>query len=326
MNNLIVGVDVSKDKLDFCIIKPTDHSVVDRGVIENNKKAIDKWLSKLKADQTQVSMEHTGNYGALLAWLLSERQFCFFMINPMELKNSMGIQRGKTDAVDAYRIASYTASNKHKLQRFKLPTKQLRKLKVLMAARDRFVKVSVQLKNSLKGNLILNQSINIKDLIAMEQKQIDSIALLIDKVEKQMQTIINSSEELNISFKKISQVIGVGPITAIKCIVETDNFMKFLNARKFSCYCGLAPFPYQSGSSIKGKTKTHHLRNRSLKATLFKAAGSAIQHDPQLKTYYARKLKEGKHKLSALNAVANKLVLRIFAVKNREEPFVKLAA
>ena len=75
-----------------------------------------------------------------------------------------------------------------------------------------------------------------------------------------------------------------------------------------------------------GRTKTHYLRDRTLKAILIKAAGSAIQHDPQLKKYYNRKVDQGKHKLTVLNAVANKLVLRIFAVANRDEPFVKLIA
>ncbi|MFD2833275.1 transposase [Gramella sp. AN32] len=112
----------------------------------------------------------------------------------------------------------------------------------------------------------------------------------------------------------------------MKCISGTDNFLKFTDPRKFSCHCGLAPFPYQSGTSIRGKTRTHYLRDRSLKATLIKGAVSAVQHDPQLKKYYNRKIKDGKHKMTVINAVANKLVLRIFAVVKREEPFVKLAA
>ena len=58
---------------------------------------------------------------------------------------------------------------------------------------------------------------------------------------------------------------------------------------------------------------------------MFQAASTAIQHDPQLKQYYKRKQEEGKSKLSALNAVANKIVLRIFAVIKRDEPYVKLA-
>ena len=195
-----------------------------------------------------------------------------------------------------------------------------------MAARERFVKISVQLKNSLKANLIVNETINVKDLIREEKKQIKSIVKAIKDFEKQMLEIVNSNQDLKTNYEKMSKIIGIGPITAIKCITETHNFSKFSNARKFSCHCGLAPFAYQSGSSIKGKTKTHYFRDRALKSILFKAAGSAIQHDPQLKKYYNRKVQEGKHKLTVLNAVANKLVLRIFAVVNREEPFVKLSA
>jgi transposase len=65
---------------------------------------------------------------------------------------------------------------------------------------------------------------------------------------------------------------------------------------------------------------------KSLKATLIKSATTAIQYDPQLKKYYDRKTKEGKHKMSVKNAVANKIVSRIFAVVKRNEPFVKLVA
>ena len=78
--------------------------------------------------------------------------------------------------------------------------------------------------------------------------------------------IIKQNDELKNNFQKITSVIGVGEITAIKCILETDNFTKFNNPRKFSCHCGLAPFKYQSGSSIRGKTKTSSLCNKSLKS------------------------------------------------------------
>jgi transposase len=326
MKKLIVGIDISKDVLDYCILKSVDFSVVGRGVVENNKKAISQWLKKFDSESIIVSMEHTGHYGALLSWLLSERKICFHMINPLELKRSMGIQRGKTDAVDAYRIACYTIGHWQKMKPYSLPAEKLRKLKVLMTARERYVKMSVQLKNSLKAIQILARTINLKELIKEEKRQIGSLERSIDLVEKLMKEIIDSAEELKTNYRKITKVIGVGPITAIKCITETDNFLKFSNARKFSCHSGLAPFPYRSGTSIKGRTKTHYLRDKTLKAILFKAAGSAIQHDPQLKGYYQRKTQEGKHKLTVLNAVANKIVLRIFAVVKRDEPFMKLAA
>lgn len=326
MKKYTVGIDVSKDKLDYCILSNEDRSILSKGVIENERKELLNWLRKFDLEQYDFALEHTGNYGAMLAWLLSEANYCYYVINPMALKKSMGIQRGKTDAVDAYRIASYTISNSHQLEPYRLPTEELRKIKALITARERYVKIVVQLKNSLKSNQILNKTIDVNELIKEEKRQIKAISGSIKKVEKQIMQLINATEDLKKSYQKITKVIGVGPITAVKCITETNNFLDFKDARKFSCYCGLAPFPYQSGSSVRGKTKTHHLRNKPLKSTLFKAASSAIQHDPQLKAYYQRKTKEGKHKLTALNAVANKLVLRIFAVVNRDEPFVKLAA
>ena len=326
MKKLVIGVDVSKDSLDFCVLCEQEFTVLQRGVVENNQAAIVDWLTGLDASEVIFTFEHTGHYGAMLAWQLSKMKFTFYMVNPFDLKRSLGIQRGKTDAIDAYRIASYTIKNKHRLTTYVLPRESLRKIKVLMSARDRYVKISVQLQNSLKSNEIVGKTIDLKDLIREEKKQIKSLKAAIKKLDKQMLTLIESEKSLKINFEKTTQVIGVGPITAIKCIAETDNFLKFKNGRKFSCHCGLAPFPYQSGSSINGKSRTHYLRNKNLKSVLFKAAGSAIQHDPQLKQYYERKVNSGKHKLSVMNAVANKIVLRIFAVVNREEPFVKLSA
>lgn len=325
MKKVTVGIDVSKDKLDYCIINDEAFTVEKSGIIENNSKAISKWLDGLDHQNIVVSLEHTGHYGAALSWVLAEKGICFYMLNPLELKRSMGIQRGKSDDVDAYRIACFTIRHKDMLVPYELPTVEITKLKALMTARERYVKISVQIKNSLAANEILSKTIDMKELIREEKRQLKSTDKAIKKIEEEMMKIITSTETLKKSYDKVLKVIGVGPITTIKCIIETNNFTKFSNARKFSCYCGLAPFPYQSGSSIKGRSRTHPLRNKSLKAILFKAAGSAIQHDPQLKTYYHRKLKEGKNKLGVLNAVANKLVLRIFAVVNREEPFVKMA-
>lgn len=316
MKNRITGIDISKDKLDFCILDKDSVELIRKGIIDNITEAINQWL-------LDFDKENTGHYGVELIYCLSNNNYTFYVINSLELKKSMGIQRGKTDVKDAYRIAKYTIVNKHKLTPYKLPTQNLAKLKALITARERYVKMSVQVQNSLKANIILNKSVDVKLLIKEEKKQYKAIEKSTKVIEKE---IIDSDQDIKEKYKKVTSVIGVGPIIAIKCIVETGNFSKFDNPRKFSCYCGLAPFSYQSGSSIKGKTKTHFLRNKSLKAILVKGAITAIQYDPQLKIYYNRKIQDGKHKMTVINAIANKLVLRIFAVAKREQLFVKLNA
>lgn len=326
MKNLVTGIDISKDTLDYCVLDKENVQVESRGVLDNNSRAISKWLGGFDKNTTVFALEHTGHYGSSLINCLSEKGFIFYLINPLDLKRSLGIQRGKSDAKDAYRIAEYAISKKHKLTPYRLPSKNLSTLKALITARERYVKMSVQVQNSLKANEILNRTLDVRMLIKEERKHYRFLQKSIEQIESEMQKIIETDHDLKSSYKKVTGIIGVGPVIATKCIVETDNFYKFDNPRKFSCHCGLAPFPYQSGSSIRGKTRTHFMRDKTLKAILTKGAITAVQHDPQLKAYYSRKIKEGKHHMSVINAVANKLVLRIFAVAKREEPFIKLVA
>ena len=61
-----------------------------------------------------------------------------------------------------------------------------------------------------------------------------------------------------------------------------------------------------------------------MKALLSIAVFAAITHDPDLKTYYKRKVAEGKPKGVVRNAVKNKMIQRVFSVVNRKSPYVKL--
>jgi transposase len=325
MEKRMIGVDISKDKLDYCVIDNQEHKVQDRGGIKNENQAIRKWLESIDLDCTCFAMEHTGHYGSLLTSLLADFNAKFYIISPLELKRSLGIHRGKSDAIDAYRIASYALKNGHKLQPYRLPSEKLRRLKALLAARNRYVKMKTMLINSHKNHKVLSQTLDVEELMNFEQQQIKTLEEKVKSIEKECVKVIKSSDALKENYQKITEVIGIGPVVAATWIVETSNFKDFTSGRRFSCYSGLAPFPYSSGSSINKRSKTHHFRHKRLKALLLKSANTAIQHDPQLKTYYNRKLKEGKHKLSVLNAVANKLVLRVFARQKREESFVKMA-
>ena len=49
---------------------------------------------------------------------------------------------------------------------------------------------------------------------------------------------------------------------------------------------------------------------------------SAIQHNKELKTYYERKVAEGKVKMLVVNNVRCKLLARVFAVININSTFI----
>ena len=94
------------------------------------------------------------------------------------------------------------------------------------------------------------------------------------------------------------------------------------SGKQLACYAGVVPFDYQSGISIKGKQHVHKMANKELKRLLHMCALTSIQNYPEFKDYYEREKQEGKHAMSILNAIKNKLVLRAFAVVKSGKPYL----
>jgi len=158
------------------------------------------------------------------------------------------------------------------------------------------------------------------------RKSLNAIDKDLKNVEASIIGIVNEDENLKELYKLITSVVGIGFVTAINLMVYTNGFTVLKDTRKLACYCGVAPFEYSSGSSIRSKTKVHFMANKKLKCNLHMASLSAIKLDTGLKAYYERKVAEGKNKMSVLNAVKNKLLARVIAVVNKGEQYVRKTA
>ena len=145
----------------------------------------------------------------------------------------------------------------------------------------------------------------------------------IEKVMAEMESIIEEQAPLKHNLCLLTSIKGVGKVIAIAIIIKTHNFTRFANARKFACFCGTAPFPHQSGTSIKKKSRISHLADKQIKSLLDLSAKSAIQYDKELRAYYLRRTSDGKSKMSTINIVRNKILYRMFAVIKRQTPFIE---
>ncbi|MEE9364225.1 MAG: IS110 family transposase [Cellulophaga sp.] len=134
----------------------------------------------------------------------------------------------------------------------------------------------------------------------VQKRMILNLTRQIDKINVKMQGIIDQNTSLKNTSDLITSIKGIGLQTAVIIIAYTDTYNRFANWRKFASYCGIAPFPYQSGTSIKGKTKVSHLENKKLKSILNMCAISAIQHNPEMKRYYLKRVSQGKNKMSTI--------------------------
>jgi len=132
-----------------------------------------------------------------------------------------------------------------------------------------------------------------------------------------MMDIVMEDNELKEMYRLIVSIKGIGRMSALLVIIYTNRFTKFKTWRKFASYCGTAPFPYQSGTSINGRSKVSHFANKQIKSMLNMCAISAIQHNTEMSLYYQRRTEQGKNKMSTLNIIRNKLIARIFAVVKR---------
>lgn len=318
----IIGADISKSTIDVhCFGKP------ECVTINNNSKGFKeliKWIKKQVSKNFEdviIVMEYTGIYTYNFENFLHQQGIEYVKRPALDIKRSAGIQRGKTDSADAMMISKYGWQRKDELEPMKPLSQAQLDLQQLMSYRDKLVADHASYQSRIKelkeqmgkklNTRIIESTENVMQLLKEEIKQ----------TQAAIKELMNKNETLNTNYELAKTVTGIGFATAVHMLITTENFTRF-NARKFACYCGVAPFKHESGSSIRGKTKTSHLANRKIKSLLTMAAISAIQHDPELKLKYEQKLQEGKAKMVALNIIRFKLITRIFSVIKRQSPFI----
>jgi transposase len=326
----VVGIDIAAKTLAVSVMSAAGEPEILSLEIQNSEAGIKSLFQalkkvKIKGADCWFCFEHTGHYGLLLSVLLEEKGHSFSVIPAAEIKSSQGIQRSKTDAADAKQIAVYGLVHTHKLKATVMPGKTLLMLKELLSYRTLLVKMKTQLTNSAKSRKLLSRVIDNKWMLDDLARSMGKIESDIKKVEKEMTNII-AGTELENNYTLASSVTGVGLITSVAMLVYTQNFTSFETCRKFNSYAGIAPFKHESGSSIRGKTKVSNYANKWFKTLLYNAANSAVFHDAELKKYYQRKIQQNKPHLSVINSVAAKIVARVFAVINRQSPFVRIYA
>jgi transposase len=319
----ILGADISKDTIDLALYSPKAHLKIENAPA--GFSLLVKWLRELRipCEQVLLVMEHTGRYSYHLEAFLHHKSIRFTKVPALQIQRSLGMLRGKTDKADAGRIACYGYEKAASLVPASPKPVILERLQVLSTTRALLVSQRAAQKNALRS---LKETLSLKDSdssVKALESAIKHFGSTIEKLEAQMDQLIQSDEKVAVNYRLLLSIKGVGPVLARAVIVKTENFTRFDNARKFACYCGVAPFEHSSGSSIRGKTRVSHLADKSMKTLLDLAAQTAVQHDEELKQYYQARLGKGKSKRSTINVVRNKILYRIFAIIKRQEPFLQ---
>lgn len=197
----------------------------------------------------------------------------------------------------------YAVRNHEKLKFRQEENLHLTQIKDLLSMRDRLVKTQLILKSPVNEMSSFLPKKYVKFLESIQKSVVEEIRSAIENLDKQLKQTINTDTSIKHKVSLAMSVPGIGLTTAAYLLCATRNFTAYQNGRQLASYAGCAPFPNTSGSSHSGKTRTSRISNHKLKSLLHMAALSCIRKGMAFHRYYLRKVKEGKPKVSVVNAV-----------------------
>jgi transposase len=266
--------------------------------------------------------EFTGIYSNYVQQVLAKYSLNLWMENPMQIKRTQGMVRGKSDKVDSLRIAQYARKHCDNVKLWMPDRTQVQMLKKLTSLRNRLLNTKKRLQQTFKEQEFLTRK-EIEMLKDSCSESLNAIKNDIRQTENKIKEIINNDKELSNLYSIATSVDGIGMHTAVEVIVTTNEFKNISEGKKYACYSGVVPFNYSSGSSVNKRPRISSMANKGVKTLLHMSALSVINMDGELRDYFLRKVGEGKNKMSVLNAIRNKLILRIFACVKNNRPYQK---
>lgn len=326
-----MGIDVSKSWFDISLMLVIDHQkqVMMTERFANTSDGIKlwhQWLKKLHVAFNHNSLlviENTGVYHRLIWRFCSKHKLPLYIGNAAHIKWSLGVTRGKNDIIDSQRLCSYACKEADELKCTPVLDIVFLQLKDLMTARTKLLSQLRSTQVYIKELKLSNDASIQKILEKAHKAAIEGLKKSIQQIEAEIQSIINNNEALKENYSLLITVPGIGHFTAVYLLCCTNNFNGKINGKQLASYAGVVPFEHTSGSSIKGKNRVHKMANKDLKKMLHLCALTTIRYYPEFKNYYERKKQEGKHSMCILNAIRNKIILRVVAVVKNKKAYVE---
>jgi len=307
MEAIVVGIDVSKDRLDVAV-RPTGEVFV----VGRDAEGLDSLIARLvPLAPTAVAVEATGGYETVVAASLAAAGLAVVVVNPAQVRafaQALG-RRAKTDPIDAGVIAHFAEATKPQIR--PLPDEETRLLGDLVARRRQIVAMIVAERQRQKRLTNKRLQKSIARLLAALQKELSSLETDIDAT-------VRGSPAWREKEDLLASVPGIGKTIARTLIAELPE-LGSLDRRKVAALVGLAPWTRQSGQ-WKGKSFIGGGR-ADVRSALFLGAMVAARHNLQLKAFRDRLVAAGKPKLVALVATARKLLTMLNAILRDRRPW-----
>ncbi len=304
MDQVVVGIDVSKDKLDVCVLPGGELFVVSR-----NAAGLSELTERLKGLSVGViAIEATGGFETVVAASLASSGLPVAVVNPAQIRH-FAQALGKRAKTDAFVIARFAEATKPDVRPLDDEATQL--LSALITRRRQIIDMIVaetHRERSVTDKTLKKSIAQLKMALERALSDIDT------KIDEQIRSspLWRAKEDL------LSSVPGVGPITARTLIADLPELGR-LSPKQIAALAGLAPYTRQSGK-WRGKAFTSGGRS-SVRGVLFLAAMAACRYNPVLKVFRQRLLDAGKPPKVAIIAMARKRLTILNAMIRENQPW-----
>lgn len=271
------------------------------------------WRKKSKKEETEeteliIIFEPTGPYSSYIREYCSKKSIKAHIMNPMQssyFAKASG-NRSKSDPIDARMLYSYHIMLDNKKCLVPIKSDHIKRLSSYLKSYQLLVKTETAFLNHFHSTE--REGSASKTLIRILKKGVQNLQKEKDQVLEEAISWIKTDPLLWEAYQNLCSIPGVGTLTSINLLIL---FLKFptANRNQLTSLAGLDPMIKTSGTSLNKKPRISKRGSPLLRKTLYCAAISGIQFNPDLKKQYECLQTKKKPKKVALVAIMRQILL-----------------
>ena len=307
MEQVFVGIDVAKDRLDVHV-RPTGEAFAVARDSEGVAALVER-LAGLKPGL--IVLEATGGFETVVAGAVAAAGLPLAVVNPRQIREFARAtgRLAKTDKLDAEINALF--AERIQPEPRPIPNDQARALAELIARRRQVVDMMTMERN--RRHMLTSKRLirSVDRLLAVLQRELSSL-------EQELDDTVRGTPAWREKEELLTSVPGVGNGLARTLLADLPELGQ-LGRRQIASLVGVSPFNRDSGH-FRGRRTTWGGRAK-VRSVLYMGALVASRHNPILSAFYRRLLADGKEKKVALTAVMRKLLVILNAIVRDGTPW-----
>jgi transposase len=290
-----VGLDVSKDRLDFAVYETGAHFDV-----ANKPKLFPDIIAQLRKLQPKlIVLEPSGGYEQELLFALLTNGLPASLVNARQV-HSFGVAVGhlaKTDRIDAALLARFAKTVQPAI------SEKTSQAQIILAELVHRRHAMMEMITAEKNRLQVARTRLTKEHV---RKHIEWLQSQLKGLDRELKELIDSEQTWSELAALLESVPGIGPVASTTLLALLPELGR-LNRKQVAALAGVAPFNHDSG---KKQGQRHIWGGRAaVRTALYMCVVSGLRCNPVIKAFYARLTEKGKPAKVAIVACIRKLLI-----------------